>query len=81
MYIWIKNAFLLKKVNLGVIDVFWNWVVGMIGIILGACIFATEFEDATFFTRFMFKLIAILLLVFSVTFIKWRRKKVKQHKS
>lgn len=54
---------------------FWNWVVGMIGIIIGACIFATEFEDATFFTRFIFKLIAILLLVFSVAFIKWRRKK------
>ncbi|PCK18869.1 hypothetical protein CEY02_17725 [Bacillus pumilus] len=59
---------------------FLTYVLAIFGIFIGSCIVATGFEDSPFLTRFIFKFLGISTIVLSVTFVKYRRKRLLNQK-
>lgn len=59
---------------------FFTYLLAFFGICIGSIIIATGFDDSPFFTRFLFKFLGISIFVLSITFVKVRRKKLRNKK-
>ncbi|PIK27041.1 hypothetical protein CTV99_08470 [Bacillus pumilus] len=59
---------------------FFTYLLAIFGIIIGSCIVATGFEDSPFLTLFIFKFLGISTIALSITFVKYRRKRLLNQK-
>jgi len=60
---------------------FFTYLLAFFGICIGSIIIATGFDDSPFFTRFLFKFLGISIFVLSITFVKVRRKRLRNKKA
>ncbi|TFW49659.1 hypothetical protein ES896_04295 [Bacillus sp. 005/A4HT-01/001] len=60
---------------------FFTYLLAFFGICIGSIIIATGFDDSPFFTRFLFKFLGISIFVLSITFVKMRRKRLRNKKA
>ncbi|PRS47554.1 hypothetical protein C6Y06_18575 [Bacillus sp. MZGC1] len=57
---------------------FFYYLIGLIGVLIGSVLLSTEVEGSTFIMRFILNLLGMAFFVGSIWFVRARHKKMKQ---